>query len=283
MKVRPPNNAGSWYAGSASSLSRQIERECFLHPLGPGRTPTLTAEDKGDILGLLCPHAGYMYSGPVAAHSYGGLAENRRPEVVVIMGPNHTGVGSGVSIMMEGAWRTPLGDVAIATEVAKAIQRNSSYIDIDEKAHMYEHSIELQLPFLQFIYGSGWQFVPICMMLQDLDVATDVGQAMGKALQGRKAVVVASSDMSHYEPQHSAEAKDTHAIEAMKRLDEVALNEAVNRFNISMCGYGPAMSTIVAVKTLTANVGRLLKYATSGDTMGDRSAVVGYCAMAFMK
>jgi len=224
-----------------------------------------------------------MYSGPVAAHSYAALAENRRPEVAVIIGPNHTGLGSGVSIMLEGVWRTPLGDTPIAVEVARSIQKNSSYVDIDEKAHTYEHSIELQLPFLQFIYGEALQLAPICMMLQDLDVACDVGKAIGKALQGRRGVIIASSDMTHYEPQHSAETKDAHAIEAMKRLDENALNDAVNRHNISMCGYGPAMTAMVAAKALNARSGKLLKYATSGDTSGDRSAVVGYCAMAFTK
>lgn len=184
---------------------------------------------------------------------------------------------------MEGLWRTPLGDVEIDTELARAIQKGSSYIDIDDAAHQYEHSIELQLPFLQYVLGPTFKLTPICMMLQEPEVALDVGRAVAGAVKGKETVIIASSDMTHYEPQEVAKRKDEAAIEAMKKLDEAALYRRVGDLNISMCGLGPVAATIVATKTLGAKRGELLKYATSGDTSGDRSAVVGYCALSFTK
>lgn len=281
MKIRYPQNAGSWYAGTAEALRHQIREDCFLHPLGPGAMPRVTEYDKGNVKALICPHAGYMYSGPIAAHSYKALAEDRRPEIIVVLGPNHTGIGSGVSIMLEGTWRTPLGDTRINSDAAKDIQRNSTYIDVDDKAHAAEHSIELQLPFIQYLYGSEVEFVPICMLIQDLDFAIDVGNAVAKTLKTRKGVIIASSDMTHYEPHDTASRKDAVAIERMKTLDAEGLYDAINRFGISMCGYGPIVTAITASKLLNAKMGSLLKYSTSGDVVGDRSAVVGYCAMAF--
>jgi len=283
MKVRGAHNAGSWYAGTAASLKKQLEKECFLHSLGPQIIPHLNPKGPRKLVGLLCPHAGYMYSGPVAAHSYKALAEDGAPKTVVAIGPNHTGMGSGVSIMLEGLWRTPLGDVMIDSEVAKRVQKASAYIDIDDQAHAYEHSIELQLPFLQYILGSDFKFVPICMLLQEAEVAVNVGEAVASALQGVDAVVIASSDMTHYEPQASAEKKDYTAIEAMRRFDVERLYRAITDLNISMCGSGPAAAMITASKLLAAKKATLLKYATSGDVTGDRSAVVGYCSMAFSR
>ncbi|MEM3736964.1 MAG: AmmeMemoRadiSam system protein B [Candidatus Bathyarchaeia archaeon] len=283
VKVRHASVAGSWYAGTETTLKRQLEEECFLHTLGPRVIPNLNPKGPRRIVGLLCPHAGYMYSGPVAAHSYGALAEDGTPRTVVVIGPNHTGMGSGVSIMLEGLWRTPLGETAIDSEIAGRIQKASSYIDIDEKAHAYEHSIELQLPFLQYILQSRFNFVPICMLLQDLDVAVDVGRAIASALLGVDAVIIASSDMTHYERQTSAEKKDHAAIDAMSRLNVDELYRVVNSLNISMCGVGPVAAMITASKLLAAEKAVLLKYATSGDVTGDKSAVVGYCAMAFSK
>ena len=285
MKVRLPKNAGSWYAGSSQALKRQIEEECFLHPLGPGKIPHLNVEGRRSIVGLLCPHAGYMYSGPVAAHSYYALAEDGKPKTIVILGPNHHGLGSGVSIMVEGVWRTPFADVQINSQIAKDIQAESKYIDIDEQAHLYEHSIELQLPFLQYILGEDFDFIPISMMLQDFEVSIDVGKAIGKVLKNRRvdSIIIASSDLTHYEPQKIAEKKDLMVIESIKKLDEKELYSNVEGYNISMCGVGPTIAMLTASKILGAKKAKLLKYATSGDVIGDRSSVVGYCAMSVVK
>jgi AmmeMemoRadiSam system protein B len=224
-----------------------------------------------------------MYSGPIAAHSYNRLAKDGKPDTAVILGPNHTGHGNALATMREGTWRTPLGDVEIDTATADLITRASSIIDVDDSAHAFEHSVEVQLPFLQYLYGSSFKFVPICFLMQDLESSREVGSALAKALQGKNAVIIASTDMTHYEPQRSAEKKDKAAIETVLKLDEVQLYSTVEGFSISMCGPGPTMALIVAAKALGAKKAELLCYKTSGDVAGDYSAVVGYASIAFMR
>jgi AmmeMemoRadiSam system protein B len=282
LKLRYPAVAGSWYAGTPNSLRKQIE-QLFLHRLGPGSLPQVVSEGPRSIVGLVVPHAGYMASGPVAAHAYHHLAEDGKPDVVVIFGPNHTGHGSALSIMNEGAWRTPLGDVEVDTETADKILQASSIIDVDDRAHVYEHSIELQLPFLQYLYGSELKFVPICFMMQDLESSREVGKAVASALKGKNELVIASSDMTHYEPQERAEKKDRMAIDAALELDEERYYNTVESYGISTCGYGPVIAAITAAKELGAKKAELLSYGTSGDVLGDRSAVVGYASIAFIK
>jgi len=224
-----------------------------------------------------------MYSGPVAAHSYYQLAMDGKPDVIVIFSPNHTGRGSALALMNEGAWRTPLGDVEIDVEVADKILRESCIIDVDEEAHAYEHSIELQLPFLQYLYGSAFKFVPICFLMQDLESSRVVGQATAKALSGKNALVIASTDMTHYEPQESAEKKDKMAIDAAIKMDEEQYYSTVESHAISICGYGPTIAAITASKLLGAKKAQLLCYKTSGDVTGDYSSVVGYASISFTK
>jgi len=282
LKIRRPTQAGAFYAGSQQSLRTQIE-QCFTHELGPGALPKVEDKKLQKIVGLVSPHAGYMYSGPVAAHSYHRLAADGKPDVVVLFGPNHTGSGSALAVMKEGVWRTPLGDVEIDTATADSILHFSGIIDVDDSAHAFEHSIEVQLPFLQFLYGSTFKFVPICFLMQDLQSSQEVGSAVAKALQGKNAVVIASTDMTHYEPQKAAEKKDKAAIDAVLKLDEEQLYSTVEAYNISMCGCGPTITAITAAKALGAKKAELLCYKTSGDIVGDYSAVVGYASMAFTR
>jgi len=282
LKVRRPCQAGMFYAGTAESLKAQIE-ECFMHKLGPGKLPKVAQNGPHNLVGFVSPHAGYVYSGPVAAHGYYNMALDGKPEVIAIFGPNHTGQGSGISIMNEGVWRTPLGDAQIDTETANVVMRESSLIDLDDSAHTFEHSIEVQLPFLQYLYGSAFKFVPISFIMQDLESSLEVGQATAKALMGKSAVIIASSDMTHYEPQKSAEKKDKLALDAAEKMDETRLYSTVESHGISMCGYGPTIALIAAAKTLGATNAKLLKYATSGNVTGDFSAVVGYASIAFSK
>ncbi len=282
MKIRPSAFAGSWYAGTPNRLRSQIE-ECFTHRLGPGSLPQVVKEGPRNFVGLVSPHAGYMYSGPVAAHGYYQLAKDGRPDVIVIFSPNHTGRGSALAAMNEGVWRTPLGDVEIDTETADKILQESQIIDVDEMAHAYEHSIELQLPFLQYLYGSGFKFVPICFMMQDLESSREVGNATAKALKGKNALVIASTDMTHYEPQERAEQKDRMALEAAIKMDEEQYYSIIESQAISSCGYGPTIAAITATKELGAKKAKLLCYRTSGDITGDYSGVVGYASIAFMK
>lgn len=278
LKIRRPYVAGSWYPGTAESLRREIE-SCFVHNLGFGKIPSVNDKGRRVIVGLVSPHAGYMYSGPIASVGYGMLAEDGIPELIILVGPNHTGLGSAVSIMAEGGWQTPLGVVMIAEEIAKSIVEESGIADIDETAHRFEHSIEIQLPFLQYLYGSRFKIVPICMMLQDYETARELGEAIAASVKDRNVVIIASSDFTHYEPQTTATRKDKLAINAITSLDPKLLINTVEREGISMCGPGPVAAMLTACKKLGASKAKLLKYATSGDITGDVSSVVGYASI----
>jgi len=245
--------------------------------------PTIQGTRSQNLLGMIVPHAGYEYSGPVAAHSYYQLASAGFFESVVILGPNHTGLGSGVSTMTEGEWSTPLGNVPIDTEIAREIVDSSDIVDVEDEAHRSEHSIEVQLPFLQYIYPRRFKFVPICMMLQDLKTSIEVGEAVAKAAEKHGAVVLASSDWTHYEPQEEAQSKDKQALDAALQMNEEKFQEVIEKRSVSACGYGPVTAMIHAARVRGARRGRLLSYQTSGDVTGDKGAVVGYAAASFEK
>jgi AmmeMemoRadiSam system protein B len=281
-KVRRSSQAGTFYEGTAESLKEQIEN-CFLHELGPGKIPQIVKAGPRQVIGLVCPHAGYMYSGPVAAHAYYKLASDGKPDVAVIFGPNHTGYGSALAVMNEGSWRTPLGDVEIDSDIANQIVHESRIVDVDESAHRFEHSIEVQLPFLQYLYGSNFKIVPICFLMQDLSSAREVGEASAKVLAGKNAIIIASSDMTHYESQESASKKDRLVLEAVEAMDEAKLYTIIETQNSSACGYGPIIALITAAKNLGVREAKLLCYKTSGDVIGDYSSVVGYAAVCLTK
>jgi AmmeMemoRadiSam system protein B len=276
--MRKPAVAGSFYAGSAAGLRRQIE-DCHRHALGPGALPSMPKVRERHILGLVSPHAGYVYSGPVAAHGFFQLASEGKPETIVILGPNHRGMGAAVAVSKEDKWQTPLGDIETDGKVGEAIVSAGRWAQWDDLAHNWEHSIEVQIPFLQYVYETGFRVVPITMLSQDLEVSQDLGRAIATALKGKGGLIVASSDFTHYEPQSSASKKDHSALEAILSLDSKRLEEVVNSYSISMCGPGPVMTMLTACKQLGANKARLLRYATSGDITGDYSQVVGYASV----
>ncbi len=278
-RIRRPSQAGTFYEGTADLLREQI-KSCFFHRLGPGKDPA-SAEKTKRVLGLICPHAGYAFSGPIAAHAYYELARDGAPKIIAIMGPNHTGYGSALATMNEGSWQTPLGNVEIDSETANLLARESRIIDIDETAHRFEHSIEVQLPFLQYLYGSTFRFVPICFLMQDLTSAREVGEALATILRGKNAVVIASSDMTHYEPQESAKRKDVEAIRAIEAMDEREFFSITESKHVTACGYGPIAALITSTKLLGCRKAKLLCYKTSGDVIGDYSSVVGYAALSF--
>ena len=277
---RMPAVAGMFYEADPEALRAQIEWT-FKHPLGPGRVPSPSSERRKESLGFVSPHAGYMYSGPIAAHVYNRIALEGPAQTYVIIGPNHTGLGTLVSVMVEGVWVTPLGEVEIDSELAKKIVEVSEYADIDDKAHRYEHSVEVQIPFLQYLFGSSFKIVPIVVWEQTVEVARDLGLAIAKAVQelGRDVVVIASSDFTHYEPDEIAKKKDNMAIQAILELDPEKLYQVVTTYDISMCGPGPVMAMLYYARELGAQNAEQLKYATSGDVAGDRSSVVGYAAI----
>lgn len=275
MGVRRPCVAGAFYPADPERLKNAI-RECFTHRLGPGALPEQRRPVRS-IVSVVCPHAGYMYSGPTAAHSYHHLASEASPESIVILGPNHTGQGGRVSIWGTGAWETPLGMAPVDEELARAIFEASDFIDMDETAHIREHSIEVQLPFLQYIYGEA-PFVPICMRFQDLETSRKVGRAIAEASEGKDVLILASTDLTHMESKSSAAAKDRGVIDRIASMDEAALQNWVRSQRVTMCGYGPVSAALVASKLMGASRAEILSYSTSGDITGDASAVVGYAA-----
>ncbi len=258
--IRKPVVAGQFYPASASELKAMIEGIV-----------------KTEVIGLISPHAGYMYSGPVAGAV---ISRIKFKDSFIIMGPNHTGSGKPLSIMTEGTWQTPLGEVEIDSELGKEILANSKNLQEDNIAHLYEHSIEVQLPFLQY-FKPDFKLVPIVLAYAGGAAYKEIGQELAKAIKktGKKVVIIASSDMTHYEPQESAQRKDSQAIEAILDLNEDELLKRVEELNISMCGFAPAVSLIVAAKELGTTGAELVKYQTSGDVTGDYSSVVGYAGI----
>lgn len=270
MKMRKPAVSDMFYAGTDGELREQIEW-CYKHELGPGTIPQVNSIGLRQLVAMVVPHAGYYYSGPVAAHAYKELAEDGIFDTAVILGPNHTGYGGPVSVWAEGHWSTPLGDAEVDKKLAQSLL--GDVIKADEAAHMHEHSIEVQLPWLQYLYGKV-RIVPIVMLAQDIETARIVGESIAQV--GGNLVVIASSDLTHYEPHSVAMEKDSSIIEAVIALDEEELYERCERLRCTMCGYGPVAAAMVASKQMEGDKASLLKYATSGDTGGDFSRVVGY-------
>ena len=282
MKIRKPYVANAFYAGTKTELTEQII-ECFKHRFGPGEVPDIAEPGPRKIVGIVSPHAGYMYSGPVAANGFSRLAADGVPEVFIILGPNHTGQGSGVSILTDGGWETPIGVSSIDTDLAKRIQKASNIMDVDELAHSNEHSIEVQLPFVQFLFTDAANFIPICMMMQDLQTSREIAKSIVEQVKKKDFVIIASSDFTHYERHETASKKDKMAIEAITRLDDAALNELGESYRVTMCGYGPITTLIAAAKMVGNIKSEFLAYRTSGDITGDKSSVVGYSSILFLR
>lgn len=289
-KIRQPAVAGQFYDSNRTKLEKTIQT-CFLGQRGPKKLPEIGKSDR-NLLSIVVPHAGFIYSGPIAAHAYYELASCGFSDTFIILGPNHTGMGSGVSLMGEGSWETPFGTVPINRQIANHLW--DDIIDIDDTAHIYEHSIEVQLPFLQFIAkDKPFDFVPICMGIQDIETVMDVGKTIAKVIKNTegKVVIIASSDFSHAGFNYMsmppagkrideyAQDQDKKAIEKILSLNPEGLITTVYRENITMCGYGPVAAMMVAAKNLGAKKAELLKYGNSYEVHPGNSCV-GYGAIA---
>lgn len=275
MNVRKPAVAGAFYPETPEVVKREVEG-CFRSEFGPGALPGRAENGPRKVIALVSPHAGYAFSGPVAAYGFSELARDGVPDLFIILGPNHRGLGAHIAVGATGYWETPIGRNDVAEDIARDIIAGSKLAEQDEWAHLLEHAVEVQLPFLNFLFGEGLRFVPIIMADHDLDAAVDLGGAMAEAIKGKNAVIIASTDFTHYQPHTVAEQNDALAMDAICHLDEIALRNVVRQRGISMCGVGPVMATIVAAKQLGATQGRLVRYITSGDITGNRDAVVGY-------
>ncbi len=271
MMVRKPAVAGQFYPARKESLENNIV-ECFTHELGPGKVPESKDRTK-KIQGVVAPHAGYVFSGPVAAHSYSALYRNSEPDVAVIIGPAHSGFGAAKAAVADQDFETPLGVMEVDTELGEAVTKGP--IVSDNRLHQGEHSIEVQLPFLQYLF-KDLKILPILISSQDFETASQVGKTVKEEIKDRKAVVIASTDFSHYVTPEVAKRRDKLAIEKILDNDPKGLYSIIRKENISMCGYGPVVSLMFATGYKNAE---LLKYATSGD-IRPMMEVVGYASIA---
>lgn len=280
VRIRRSAYAGSWYEGTRESLLKQME-SLFKGGLGIGDVPKLGEYDP-KLLGLVVPHAGYVYSGMAATWAYGEAAKHGARDTVVVMGPDHHMASTGFATMSEGVWRTPLGDVEVDKQTVSLLLSYAPFVEDNPYAHSFEHSIELQLPFLQLIYGGSFKIVPIIIHDFELKKNIELGKALAKALENKKSIVIASSDMSHYVPANEAEEKDMVTIRAIESLDEKRVHSVASSYE-SLCGLGPVVALITCVKENGCSRASLLKYYHSGEISGDYSGVVGYSSIAFYK
>jgi AmmeMemoRadiSam system protein B len=265
--VRQPVVAGMFYPGTEHALRRQLESLIVFDP------------NPHQCLGCIAPHAGYVYSGQVAGRLYGHLVLPRR---IIVLGPNHTGGGVPISVAPEPAWGTPLGDVPIDQDLRRGVLDQVPAARSESGAHRREHSIEVQLPFLK-LRRPDLTVLPVVLAHLDLDDCLSLGEALATVVvqSDEPVAIVASSDMTHYEPDAEARERDALAIEAVLSMNPGQLFETVHRHRITMCGVVPATVLLAALRILGAESGHLQAYQTSGDTSGDRSAVVGYAGVCF--
>jgi hypothetical protein len=267
--LRHPAVAGRFYPGDPDDL--RAEAQGYLsQSISSTRTAT-------KAIGCIAPHAGYMYSGHVAGAVFGQI---EIPGLCVVMCPNHTGMGRALAVMSEGSWETPLGEVPIDAEFALALQQRFPVLHNDQAAHRAEHAVEVELPFLQ-LRQPELRIVPIALGMGQFEVLEQLGFALADvvAQQRDPVLLVASSDMNHYESDVVTRAKDHRAIERILTLDARGLFDVVTQQNVSMCGFGPATVMLTAARQLGAKSAQLVKYATSGDVSGDREMVVGYAGV----
>jgi AmmeMemoRadiSam system protein B len=263
--IRRPAVAGQFYYGTKDRLIEQVGK--YIDPLAV----------KEDAVGIVVPHAGFIYSGPVAGAVYSSI---KFPATFVLLGPNHTGLGPGISLMDDCEWEIPLCSFEVDKKLAAKIVVNSPQVVRDNQAHMFEHSLEVQLPFISY-FSNNVKIVPISLLSASLYDCLDLAKGIAKAIRGvdYPVVIAASSDMSHYLPDKMARQKDKIAIDRMLEVDAEGLYETVMKERISMCGVLPATVMLSAARILGANSARLIKYATSGEVSGDYDSVVGYAGI----
>ena len=265
LTIRKPAVAGQFYSGTGTGLEKQVAAY------------VKETKEKEKVIGFISPHAGLMYSGAVAGSVYSRIL---MPETVILIGPNHTGLGKRVSIMTSGSWEIPGALVGIDNKLAERMLNQSPVFSEDMQAHYYEHSLEVQLPFISY-FSKKTKIVPITMFSVSLDDCRIVGEALAAVIGQTDYYVVisASSDMSHYVSDSVAREKDNKAIERILALDPAGLYDVVKKYDITMCGYAPSTAMLYAAKALGATKAELVNYMTSGDVSGDYSHVVGYAGV----
>ena len=278
MEIRTPAVSGTFYPENEKKLKNLIH-ECFMHPIGPGKTSPTDSDEK--IYGVICPHAGFVYSGPVACHSFYSLSASSS-KLAIIVGPNHYGIGQNVASMVDVSWKTPLGLVEVDSDSVLELREHLDILETDSFSHSKEHSIEVQIPMLQDVFSDEMKILPISLINQEQKTATLVGSAIAKIAQEKDALLIGSSDFTHYEENEFAHRQDLALIDPILKLDVDEFYKILYERKVTACGFGAIASIMTACKELGATEGKLLKYATSGDVSGDKSSVVGYASIIFV-
>jgi len=262
---REPAVANQFYPGDPRTLRQTLDR---LIPTNKAKEPALA---------VVSPHAGYIYSGAVAGETFASVD---LPKDIIVMGPNHHGYGPAVSLMPDGSWQMPSGNVPINHALARQILAHSSNVEADTLAHRFEHSLEVQIPFLQYL-RPDFTLTPLVVSHLSLGACREVGEALAAAIEAyaNPVLIVASSDMTHYESRQSATSKDSLAIKHIEALDPEGLYKTVTDNRISMCGIMPATIALIAALRLGATKAKLVRYTDSGETSGDTEQVVGYAGI----
>jgi AmmeMemoRadiSam system protein B len=276
--IREPAVSGIFYPKNRNELNANLESLFRDSRFGPGKLPPSSNNER--IYGMVCPHAGYMYSGHVAANGYYQLSSSKI-ESAIILGPNHYGLGSDIGLMNKGSWKTPLGEVEINTVLAQCIHQNCGLVSYDELAHSRDHCIEVQLPFLQYIQQE-FKIVPIILINQGKNTCLKLADGIYESIKKTNFITIASSDLTHYEPNSQAHEKDNLLISAILSLDIEKFYSILVSLNVTACGYGAIATVMEISKRMGAKRGKLLKYATSGDVAGDIKSVVGYSSILFV-
>lgn len=263
--IRQPAVANQFYTGDPVRLRAELAG--YINPF----------PDKARVIGIVAPHAGYVYSGATAGAVYGAV---EIPDTVIILGPNHHGIGAAAALFPAGSWNSPLGSTPINTRLAEILKRHTPLLEEDSTAHLHEHSLEVHLPFLQYLRPEV-TIVPICIGFGDIDSCRILGEGMARSITeyGEPVLIVASSDMNHYESADLSRQKDELALERALALDPEGLLSVCRGKRITMCGVVPTAALLFAAKSLGATGARLVRYSNSGDISGDYHRVVGYAAM----
>jgi AmmeMemoRadiSam system protein B len=278
LTSRSPYYAGSFYPKHTCDLIKLLHF-CFNKSIfGPKKKQIINTK----IFGIIVPHGAYMYSGAISANAFFEIA-SLNIDTFILIGPDHHGIGKRISVTSEGYWQTPLGDVLIDNTITNDLKRSCDFIEEDKIVHQIEHSLEIQVPFIQYSFGNSFTIVPLLLRDQDIETSMLLGNLIAKYSTMKNVMIIASSCLTHYESNSSVQKKDFQMIKSIESLNIESFYQSLMNLKASVCGYGAIASLMRAVQILGSKKGELLRYATSGDVTSDnKNTVVGYASIAFI-
>lgn len=278
LTSRSPYYAGSFYPKHTCDLIKLLHF-CFNKSIfGPKKKQIINTK----IFGIIVPHGAYIFSGAISANAFFEIA-SLNIDTFILIGPDHHGIGKRISVTSEGYWQTPLGDVLIDNTITNDLKRSCDFIEEDNIVHQIEHSLEIQVPFIQYSFGNSFTIVPLLLRDQDIETSMLLGNLIAKYSARKNVMIIASSCLTHYESNSSVQKKDFQLIKSIESLNIESFYESLMNLKASVCGYGAIASLMRAVQILGSKKGELLRYATSGDVTSDnKNTVVGYASIAFI-